>query len=93
MVFPAKVLDYTTDEAGPLVDGSGTEPVTFEEFWTFVRLVGRVRGASPPSGNLNEASRPGATSCLGGISFSLACASPTIWRELSGPFRRRLPEH
>ena len=40
VVFTANVLDYTTDEAGQLVDGSRTEPVKFEEFWTFVRPVG-----------------------------------------------------
>jgi predicted lipid-binding transport protein (Tim44 family) len=40
VVFTANVLDYTTDEAGQFVDGSRTEPVKFEEFWTFVRPVG-----------------------------------------------------
>lgn len=37
----ASLLDYTTDEAGEtLVSGSKTEPVKFEEFWTFCRPVG-----------------------------------------------------
>ncbi|MFO0754757.1 MAG: Tim44 domain-containing protein [Thermodesulfovibrionales bacterium] len=39
----ANVLDYVTDEAGRVVEGSRTEPVKFREFWTFVRAV----GASP----------------------------------------------
>lgn len=36
----ANLLDYTTDEAGNLLDGSKTEPVKFEEYWTFTRPVG-----------------------------------------------------
>ena len=37
----ASLLDYTTDESGTQVlEGSRTEPVKFEEFWTFVRPVG-----------------------------------------------------
>ena len=36
----AGVLDYTTDDAtGEVVAGSASEPVTFEEFWTFTRPV------------------------------------------------------
>ncbi len=39
--FLANLLDYTVDEAtGQVVDGSRTEPVKFEEYWTFVRPVG-----------------------------------------------------
>ena len=39
--FLASLLDYTTDESGTRVlEGSATEPVKFEEFWTFVRPVG-----------------------------------------------------
>ncbi len=39
--FTANLLDYTTDEAtGAVVSGSKTEPVKFEEFWTFARPVG-----------------------------------------------------
>jgi predicted lipid-binding transport protein (Tim44 family) len=39
--FLASLLDYTTDETGARVlDGSRTEPVKFEEYWTFVRPVG-----------------------------------------------------
>ena len=39
--FLASLLDYTTDESGARVlDGSRTEPVKFEEYWTFVRPVG-----------------------------------------------------
>jgi predicted lipid-binding transport protein (Tim44 family) len=39
--FLANLLDYTTDErSGQVVEGSRTEPVKFEEFWTFVRPVG-----------------------------------------------------
>ena len=37
----ANLLDYTTDEStGAVVTGSKTEPVKFEEFWTFTRPVG-----------------------------------------------------
>jgi predicted lipid-binding transport protein (Tim44 family) len=39
--FLASLLDYTVDErSGQVVEGSRTEPVKFEEFWTFVRPVG-----------------------------------------------------
>jgi predicted lipid-binding transport protein (Tim44 family) len=39
--FLASLLDYTTDETGSRVlDGDPTQPVKFEEFWTFVRPVG-----------------------------------------------------
>jgi predicted lipid-binding transport protein (Tim44 family) len=39
--FLANLLDFTTDESGTqLVEGSRTEPVKFEEFWTFARPVG-----------------------------------------------------
>jgi len=39
--FLANLLDYTTDETGAQVlEGSQTEPVKFEEYWTFVRPVG-----------------------------------------------------
>jgi predicted lipid-binding transport protein (Tim44 family) len=37
----ANLLDYTTDDAsGTVVSGSKTEPVKFEEYWTFTRPVG-----------------------------------------------------
>jgi predicted lipid-binding transport protein (Tim44 family) len=37
----ANLLDYTTDDAtGTVVAGSKTEPVKFEECWTFTRPVG-----------------------------------------------------
>ncbi|HBA88541.1 MAG TPA: Tim44 domain-containing protein [Geobacter sp.] len=37
----ANLLDYTTDDTtGTVVAGSKTEPVKFEEFWTFSRPVG-----------------------------------------------------
>ena len=37
----ANLLDYTTDDAsGAVIEGSKTEPVKFEEFWTFTRPVG-----------------------------------------------------
>lgn len=39
--FLANVLDYTVDETGnQVIEGSRTEPVKFEEYWTFVRPVG-----------------------------------------------------
>ena len=39
--FLASLLDSTTDESGARVlEGSRTEPVKFEEYWTFVRPVG-----------------------------------------------------
>ena len=38
----ANLLDYTVDEtSGKVADGSDTTPVKFEEFWTWVRPVGR----------------------------------------------------
>jgi predicted lipid-binding transport protein (Tim44 family) len=37
----ANLLDYTTDDSsGQVVEGSKTDPVKFEEFWTFTRPVG-----------------------------------------------------
>jgi predicted lipid-binding transport protein (Tim44 family) len=37
----ANLLDYTTDDTtGQVVAGSKTEPVKFEEYWTFTRPVG-----------------------------------------------------
>jgi predicted lipid-binding transport protein (Tim44 family) len=38
--FYANLLDYTMDEMGTLIEGNRTEPVKFEEFWTFTRPVG-----------------------------------------------------
>jgi len=39
--FYANLLDYTVDETtGQVVSGSKTEPVKFEEYWTFTRPVG-----------------------------------------------------
>ena len=38
----ANLLDYTVDETtGKVVDGSDSAPVKFEEFWTWVRPVGK----------------------------------------------------
>lgn len=39
--FLANLLDYTVDEAtGQVIEGNRTDPVKFEEFWTFTRPVG-----------------------------------------------------
>jgi predicted lipid-binding transport protein (Tim44 family) len=39
--FYANLLDYTIDEiSGQVIAGSKTDPVKFEEFWTFTRPVG-----------------------------------------------------
>jgi predicted lipid-binding transport protein (Tim44 family) len=39
--FYANLLDYTVDEtSGQVVSGSKTEPIKFEEYWTFTRPVG-----------------------------------------------------
>jgi predicted lipid-binding transport protein (Tim44 family) len=39
--FLASMLDYTVDErTDQLIKGSRSEPVRFEEYWTFVRPVG-----------------------------------------------------
>jgi len=38
--FLANLVDYTVSESGELLDGSKTEPVKFEEYWTFTRPVG-----------------------------------------------------
>jgi predicted lipid-binding transport protein (Tim44 family) len=41
VLFTANLLDYTADDAtGEVVEGSKTDPVRFEEFWTFTRSVG-----------------------------------------------------
>ncbi|WP_420265860.1 TIM44-like domain-containing protein [Candidatus Magnetominusculus dajiuhuensis] len=36
----ASMLDYTTDDAGRVVDGDDSAPVGFLEYWTFVRDIG-----------------------------------------------------
>lgn len=37
----ANLLDYTTDETtGTVVSGSASDPIKFEEYWTFTRPVG-----------------------------------------------------
>ena len=36
----ASILDYTVSESGELLSGSKSEPVKFEEYWTFTRPVG-----------------------------------------------------
>lgn len=37
----ANLLDYTTDDgSGAVVSGSKTDPVKFEEYWTFTRPIG-----------------------------------------------------
>lgn len=39
--FYANLLDYTIDQStGQVLSGSKTEPVKFEEYWTFTRPVG-----------------------------------------------------
>jgi len=39
--FYANLLDYTIDDVtGQVVEGSKTDPVKFEEYWTFTRPVG-----------------------------------------------------
>ena len=39
--FYANLLDYTVDDStGDVIAGSRTEPVKFEEYWTFTRPVG-----------------------------------------------------
>jgi len=38
--FLANLLDYTVSDTGDLLSGSKTDPVKFEEYWTFVRPVG-----------------------------------------------------
>ena len=41
VLFTANLLDYTADDStGEVVEGSKTDPVRFEEFWTFTRPVG-----------------------------------------------------
>jgi predicted lipid-binding transport protein (Tim44 family) len=41
--FLASLLDYTVSENGELLSGSKTEPVKFEEYWTFTRPAGNNR--------------------------------------------------
>ena len=39
--FYANLLDYVVDEnSGQVFSGSKTDPVKFEEYWTFTRSVG-----------------------------------------------------
>ncbi len=38
--FLANLLDYTVSDAGELLSGSKTDPIKFEEYWTFTRPVG-----------------------------------------------------
>ncbi len=40
VLFRANLLDYVVDESGALVSGSKSDPVLFEEYWTFVRVSG-----------------------------------------------------
>jgi predicted lipid-binding transport protein (Tim44 family) len=41
VLFLANLLDYVVDEtSGQVVSGSKTDPVKFEEYWTFTRSVG-----------------------------------------------------
>ncbi len=41
VLFYANLLDYVVDEtSGQVVSGSKTDPVKFEEYWTFTRPVG-----------------------------------------------------
>jgi predicted lipid-binding transport protein (Tim44 family) len=41
VLFYANLLDYVTDEStGQVVSGSKTDPVKFQEYWTFTRNVG-----------------------------------------------------
>jgi len=41
--FYANLLDYTVDEtSGQVVAGSKSEPVKFEEYWTFTRRIGKA---------------------------------------------------
>jgi len=41
ILFYANLLDYTVDDStGAVVTGSKTDPVKFEEYWTFTRPVG-----------------------------------------------------
>jgi predicted lipid-binding transport protein (Tim44 family) len=39
-LISANLLDFTTDETGAVISGSKSDPVKFEEFWTFTRPVG-----------------------------------------------------
>jgi predicted lipid-binding transport protein (Tim44 family) len=41
VLFRANLLDYVVDEAGALVSGSQSDPVLFEEYWTFARPSGQ----------------------------------------------------
>ena len=41
VLFYANLLDYVVDEiSGQVVSGSKTDPVKFEEYWTFTRASG-----------------------------------------------------
>jgi predicted lipid-binding transport protein (Tim44 family) len=52
--YRANLLDYTVDErTGQVVEGSKTDPVKFEEYWTWTRPVG------PNSWRLSAIQQPG----------------------------------
>lgn len=41
VLISANLLDYTTeDTSGAVIEGSKTDPVKFEEYWTFCRKIG-----------------------------------------------------
>ncbi len=41
--YLANLLDYTVSESGEVLSGSKTEPVKFEEYWTFTKPAGNNR--------------------------------------------------
>ena len=58
--FLANLLEHTVDESGTrAMVGSRTEPVKFEEYWTFARPVGPNPGGSARSNDLNKSTGGG----------------------------------
>jgi predicted lipid-binding transport protein (Tim44 family) len=58
----ANLLDYTTDDAGQVVEGRRTEPVKFEEYWT--------SGSCRPSSRPDQATPYLSPHCVGSSSAS-----------------------
>jgi predicted lipid-binding transport protein (Tim44 family) len=53
VLFRANLLDYVADESGTVLSGSKSDPVLFEEYWTFARPSGagawKLTAISQPS--------------------------------------------
>jgi len=60
----ARMLDYTTNTAGELLEGSKTKKRGFSEYWTFVRRIGAKEGV--------EGGEESCPSCGGPVQVNMA---------------------